>query len=35
MRSVPITTIKVVSLNPVNDEVYSIQHHVIKFVSNL
>ena len=28
---VPITT-KVVSSNPVHDEVYSIQHYVIKFV---
>ena len=34
MQSVPITT-KVVSLNPTNDEVYSIQHYVIKFVSDL
>jgi hypothetical protein len=31
---VPITT-KVVSSNPVHDEVYSIQHYVIKFVSDL
>jgi len=31
---VPITT-KVVSSNPVHDEVYSIQHYVIKFVSYL
>ena len=31
MQSVPITT-KVVSLNPTYDEVYSIQHNVIKFV---
>jgi hypothetical protein len=31
---VPITT-KVVSLNPVHGEVYSIQHYVIKFVSDL
>jgi hypothetical protein len=31
MQSVPITT-KVVSLNPTYDEVYSIQHYVIKFV---
>ena len=29
-QSVPITT-KVVSLNPVHGEVYSIQHYVIKF----
>jgi hypothetical protein len=34
MQSVPIT-IKVVSLNPVHDVVYSIQHYVIKFVSDL
>ena len=34
VQSVPIT-IKVVSLNPVPDEVYSIQHYVIKFVSEL
>ena len=33
-KSVPITT-KVVSLNPVHDEMYSIQHDVIKFVSDL
>ena len=26
---------KVVSSNPVHDEVYSIQHYVIKFVSDL
>jgi hypothetical protein len=31
MKSVHITT-KVVSLNPVNGEVYSIQQYVIKFV---
>jgi hypothetical protein len=31
---IPITT-KVGSLNPTQDEVYSIQHHVIKFVSDL
>jgi hypothetical protein len=31
---VPITT-KVVSSNPVYGEVYSIQHYVIKFVSDL
>ena len=36
MRSVPIAiTTKVVSLNPANGEVYSIQHYVIKFVSDL
>jgi hypothetical protein len=34
MQSVPITT-KVVSVNPVHGEVYSIQNYVIKFVSDL
>jgi hypothetical protein len=34
VQSVPITT-KVVSLNPAHGEVYSIQHYVIKFVSDL
>jgi hypothetical protein len=34
MQSVPITT-NVVSLNPVHGRVYSIQHYVIKFVSDL
>jgi hypothetical protein len=34
MQSMPITT-NVKSLNPAHDEVYSIQHNVIKFVSNL
>ena len=34
MQSVPITT-NVVSLNPTHVEVYSIQHYVIKFVSDL
>jgi hypothetical protein len=34
MQSVPITT-KVVSLNLAHGEVYSIQHYVIKFVSDL
>ena len=34
MQSVPITT-KVVSLNPVHGKVYSIQHYVIKFLSDL
>ena len=34
MQSVPITT-KVVSSNTVHDEVYLIQHYVIKFVSDL
>jgi len=33
VQSVPITT-KVLSLNLTHDEVYSIQHYVIKFVSN-
>jgi len=33
MPSVVITT-KVVSSNPTHDEVYSIQHYMIKFVSN-
>jgi hypothetical protein len=28
-------TTKAVNLNPAHGEVYSIQHHVIKFVSNL
>ena len=31
---VPITT-KVVNLNPAHGKVYSIQHYVIKFVSDL
>jgi len=34
MQSVPITT-KVVSSNPINCEVYSIKHYVIKFVNDL
>ena len=34
MKSVPITT-KAVSSNPVHGKVYSIQHYVIKFVSDL
>ena len=34
VQSVPITT-KVVSSNPVYGDVYSIQHYVIKFVSDL
>jgi hypothetical protein len=34
MQSVPITT-NVVSSNPVYGEVYSIQHYVIKIVSDL
>jgi len=33
-QSVPITT-KVVNSNPTHGEVYSIQHYVIKFVSDL
>ena len=34
MQSLHITT-KVVSSNPAHSEVYSIQHYVIKFISNL
>jgi hypothetical protein len=34
LQSVPITT-KVVSSNPIHDDVYSIQHYVIKFISDL
>jgi hypothetical protein len=34
MQSVSITT-KVVSSNPAHSEVYSIQHYVIEFVSDL
>jgi hypothetical protein len=34
MQSVPITT-KVVNSNPIHGKVYSIQHYVIKFVSDL
>jgi hypothetical protein len=34
MQPVPITT-KVVTSNPVHGEVYSIQHYVIMFVSDL
>ena len=34
MQSVPIDT-KIVLANPVHDEVYSIQHYMIKFVSDL
>ena len=34
MQSVPITT-KIVSSNLAHGEVYSIQHYVIKFVSDL
>ena len=34
VQSVPITT-KVISSNPVHGEVYSIEHYVIKFVSDL
>ena len=33
MQSVPITA-KVVSLNPTHGEVFSIQHYMIKFVSD-
>ena len=33
-QSVPITT-KIVSSNLVHDEVYSMQHYVIKFVTGL
>ena len=33
MQSVPITT-KVVSSNPFHGEVYSIQHYVIKLISD-
>ena len=36
MQSVPISiTTKIVNLNPVHGEVYSIQQYVIKFVSDL
>jgi hypothetical protein len=34
MQSVPITT-NIVSSNPTHGEVYSMQHYVIKFVSDL
>ena len=34
VQSVPITT-KVVSLNPVHGDVYSMQYYVKKFVSDL
>ena len=34
VQSVPITT-KVVSWNPADGDVYSIQHYMIKFVSDL
>jgi len=34
MQSVPITN-NVVSSNPIHGEVYSIQHYMIKFVSDL
>jgi hypothetical protein len=34
MQSVPITT-QVMSSNPVHGEAYTIQHYVIKFVSDL
>jgi hypothetical protein len=35
VQSVPITTSKVASLNTAHGNVYSIQHYVIKFVSDL
>ena len=34
MQLVPITT-RVASLHPAHDDVYAIQHYVIKFVSDL
>jgi hypothetical protein len=34
VQSVPITT-KLVSWNSAHDKVYSIQHYVIKFISDL
>ena len=34
VQSVPIAT-KVLSLNPVHGEMYSIHHYVMKFVSDL
>ena len=34
MRSVPVTT-KFVSSNPIHVKVYSIQHYLVKFVSDL
>ena len=34
VQSLPITT-KVVSSNPVHGKMYSIQHYVIKFASDL
>ena len=34
MQSVPITT-KVMSSNPADGKVYSMQHYVIKFVSHI
>ena len=34
VQSMPITT-KVVSVNPVHDEMYLIKHYVMKFVSDL
>ena len=34
VQSVPFTT-RVVKSNPVHGEVYSIQHYVIKFISDL
>jgi len=35
VNSVPITTKIIVSSNPAHGEVYSIQHYVIKFFSDL
>ena len=35
VQSMPITTKGVMSTNPIHGEVYSIQHYVIKFVSDL
>ena len=35
MQSVPVTTTKVVGSNSAHSEMYSIQHYVIKFVSDL
>jgi len=33
--AISLITTEVLSLNPVHSEVYSIQHYVIEFVSNL
>jgi hypothetical protein len=35
VQSVPSITAKTVSSNPAHGEMYSIQHYVIKFVSDL